>query len=338
MEVPPFNSYEFENFLKAWGVDFRKSSAYYAQSNGRAELAVKSAKRILSDNVDNSGHLDNDKVARALLVHRNTPVADLNISPAVMLFGRPIRDHLPALLSTHKIRPEWTEIRNLREAAMAKRHMRNEYFYNHGTKQLSQLNVGDPVQVQNQHGSMPRRWHTTGHIVEKLDNQQFRIRVDGSNRVTVRNRRFLRKILPVVGSPEPIHTPSIEIEGSNTPRALNTDPTEAPITSPLNLTPETHQLYPSCAPLDSHQPLSDPYPTFPEPSIQPPVSSNEPTDQHPSTRPNEVATPVSQPSHDEPPPVKQTVPQAPRRSKRVSRPRRALSPQMRGKTREYSDM
>ena len=49
---PPFNSYEFENFLKAWGVDFRKSSAYYAQSNGRAEAAVNVVKRLLMDNCD----------------------------------------------------------------------------------------------------------------------------------------------------------------------------------------------------------------------------------------------------------------------------------------------
>ncbi|MEL7377532.1 MAG: DDE-type integrase/transposase/recombinase, partial [Bacteroidota bacterium] len=125
---PPFQSYDYDTFLKNWGIYKRLSAAYNPQSNGRAELAVKSAKRILTDNVDGSGRLNNDKVAHALLAHRNTPVSDLNISPAVMLFGRPIRDHLPALLTTHSIRPEWSDIRNLREAAFAKRHMRNEYF------------------------------------------------------------------------------------------------------------------------------------------------------------------------------------------------------------------
>ncbi len=37
---PPFPSYELQTFLKTWGVQYRQSSAYYAQSNGRAELAV----------------------------------------------------------------------------------------------------------------------------------------------------------------------------------------------------------------------------------------------------------------------------------------------------------
>ena len=103
---PPFQSYEYTTFLENWGIKRRLSSAYNPQSNGRAELAVKSAKRILSDNVDSSGRLNQDKVARALLIHRNTPVADIQISPAVMLYGRPIRDHLPALLCTHTIRRE----------------------------------------------------------------------------------------------------------------------------------------------------------------------------------------------------------------------------------------
>ena len=94
---------------------------------------------------------------------------------------------------------------------MAKRHMRNEQFYNRGTKQLSELNIGDSVQVQNQHGSLPRRWHTTGRVVEKLDHQQYRVRVDGSNRMTLRNRRFLRKILPVVDVPSQYQIPSPEL-------------------------------------------------------------------------------------------------------------------------------
>ena len=100
--------------------------------------------------------MDHDKVDRALLIHRNTPVTDLNMSPAVMLYGRPIRDHLPALLTSHSIRPELSDIRNLREAAFAKQHMRNESFYNHGTKQLSPLILGDSVQVQNQYGTNNR--------------------------------------------------------------------------------------------------------------------------------------------------------------------------------------
>ena len=47
---PPFNSHAYSEFLKTWGIHGRKSSSYYAQSNGRAELAVETVKRILWDN------------------------------------------------------------------------------------------------------------------------------------------------------------------------------------------------------------------------------------------------------------------------------------------------
>ena len=47
-----FQTHEYNIFLRSWNIDRRLSSAYYPQSNGRAEAAVKSAKRILSGNID----------------------------------------------------------------------------------------------------------------------------------------------------------------------------------------------------------------------------------------------------------------------------------------------
>ena len=92
---PQFKSHEFTEFLDHWGVTHRKSFAYYPQSNGRAELAVKSAKRIIRENTLPDGSLDNDKAGRAILQHRNTPLKDLGLSPAQLLLHRKIRDHIP---------------------------------------------------------------------------------------------------------------------------------------------------------------------------------------------------------------------------------------------------
>ena len=44
---PQFASHTTQQFLRNWGVKWRVSSAYNPQSNGRAELAVKTAKRLL---------------------------------------------------------------------------------------------------------------------------------------------------------------------------------------------------------------------------------------------------------------------------------------------------
>ena len=51
---PQFISTAFQNFLTKWGVMHRLSSVAYPQSNSRAELGVKTAKRIVNDNVGDS--------------------------------------------------------------------------------------------------------------------------------------------------------------------------------------------------------------------------------------------------------------------------------------------
>ena len=190
---PPFNAYDYRNFLHAWDVNRRLSSAYYPQSNGRAEAAVKSAKRILMGNINPvTGALDTDAAARALMTHRNTPTQDTGLSPAVMLFGRSLRDHLPRL--NRKLRPEWDVIADSRERALAKRALKA---IETGGKELKPLCIGDSIQIQNQTGNHPGKWYITGVITGILPHRQYQVVVDGSRRVSLRNRRFLRKILPI---------------------------------------------------------------------------------------------------------------------------------------------
>ena len=74
-------SVEIKQWFEKWGVKIRKSSAYYPQSNGRAEAGVKSLKRLLADNTGARGSINTDDLARALLQYRNTPLRDINTSP-----------------------------------------------------------------------------------------------------------------------------------------------------------------------------------------------------------------------------------------------------------------
>ena len=73
---PQFTATHFQQFLKEWGVSFRLSSASYPQSNGRTEVGVKAAKRIIHANISSDGSLNNDAAARAILTYRKTPVPD----------------------------------------------------------------------------------------------------------------------------------------------------------------------------------------------------------------------------------------------------------------------
>ena len=149
--------------------------------------------------------MDNDKVARAVLQYRNTPIQGIGLSPAQMLLHRNLRDELPARPHYYKPHPEWVTAASQREQSLYKRDAKLIEGYNSNAHTLPKLNVGDEVTLQNKN----KRWDRTGKIIEALDNRQYRIKVDGSGRVTVRNRRFIRRInIPVRALP----IPSAEIQ------------------------------------------------------------------------------------------------------------------------------
>ena len=91
---PEFTAGCTEAFLRLWGVRHRVSSTHFPQSNGRAEVAVKTAKRLLMSHTGPTGSLNHDHFLHATLQLRNTPDPDCNISPAQIVFGRPLRDTL----------------------------------------------------------------------------------------------------------------------------------------------------------------------------------------------------------------------------------------------------
>lgn len=91
---PKFIASHTENFLRLWRVKHCISSVGFLQSNSRAEFAVKSAKCLLMPNTGPTGSLDHDHFLCAMLQLRNTPDPDCNLSPAQIIFGRPLRDSL----------------------------------------------------------------------------------------------------------------------------------------------------------------------------------------------------------------------------------------------------
>ena len=103
------------------------SSAYNPQSNGRAEVAVKSMKRLLGNNIGTDGKLDTDTFIQAILTYRKTPDQICGISPAEMIFGRRLRDTLPRLNKKKNVflnatlRPDWREAWAAKESGMRTR-------------------------------------------------------------------------------------------------------------------------------------------------------------------------------------------------------------------------
>ena len=213
---PPFTSSTFQEFLRTWCVKHRLSSVAYPQSNGRAELAVKTAKRIVKGNTGPQGSLDNDNVARAILQYRNTPIQSIGLSPAQLLLHRRLRDSIPSQPILYKPHPEWVAAAQRREEMLHHRNAKIIERYNKHTHNLPPLQAGDTVTIQS---PIHHRWNTTGKIINSLPDRQYRIRVNGSGRITLRNRRFLRKC---EFKPAPTPIPSATLE-----------PTTSPISAPL---------------------------------------------------------------------------------------------------------
>ena len=83
-----FMSSEFTDFVKRNGIRHVTSSPYHPSSNGLAERAVQTMKDGLKKLV--SGSLET-KLARFLFKYRLTPQTVTGVSPAELMFGRPLR-------------------------------------------------------------------------------------------------------------------------------------------------------------------------------------------------------------------------------------------------------
>ncbi len=127
------------------------------------------------------------------------------------------------------------------------------------TRRLPQLKVGNQVRIQNQVDPHPKKWDKTGTVIEVRQFDQYVIRVDGSGRVTIRNRKFLCKFTPVHPQ-SPRHTITEDLHYlPTTPYQPPVMPTNTPPPGTPALTPPPPPTHPS-PPMPStpvHHPISE---------------------------------------------------------------------------------
>ena len=85
---------------------------------------------------------------------------------------------------------------------MRKRLIKGSERWSEHAKDLPPLSPGSRVLIQNQHGAgkIANRWDKSGLVLEHLGFNKYRVKVDGSGRITDRNRQFLKKFTPVTPS------------------------------------------------------------------------------------------------------------------------------------------
>ena len=217
---PQFTAEITREFLKSWQVHHRLTSVANPHANTRAEVAVKTVKRMLMANTSPSGSLNIDAFQRAMLIYRNSIDPETKASPALIVFGRPIRDPIPTPLGKYCPHMTWKETMVNREIALAKRHSREHEKWSEHTRELKPLQVGDHVYVQNLVGNNPLRWERTGIVIEIRPFKQYGVKLDGSGRITLRNRRHLRKFTPFY-KPHAVGTPHKSLTLLEPPRQLS---------------------------------------------------------------------------------------------------------------------
>ena len=117
-------------------------------------------------------------------------------------------------------------------------------------KKLAPLNVGDRVFLQNQTGHNPRRWERTGIVLETKEYDQYLVKVDGTGRAKLRNRKFLRKFSPI-NNPTTVSASPPVLPRSTIP----TKPLSVPfLVRPVTPTSSTFRVL-SPSPLPSTSPL-----------------------------------------------------------------------------------
>ena len=262
---PEFTAKGTQDFLRLWGVRHRVSSVSFPQSNGRAEVAVKTAKRLLLSNTGPTGSLDHDRFLRAMLQLRNTRDPDCNLSPAQIIFGRPLRDLFSFVnrlekFSNPHIRPLWRQAWAVKEEAL-------RTCITHTTESLNAhsrpLNLSERVFLQNQQGPNPTKWDRSGVVVESAGHDKYRVKVDGSGRITLRNRRFLRAYTPATPSIRSQQPTASQLPTSSADQCPNPPPSVPTLqtpqsTQPTAATPNNPNMVQAPAPLS---PLTPARPT-----------------------------------------------------------------------------
>jgi len=172
-----FSSEEFAAFSRKWRFNHVTSSPGYAQSNGKAENAVQTVKRLFNKckEVGESEFL-------ALLDWRNTPTEGLESSPAQRLMGRRCKTLLP--MAAGLLRPRNSEMEKDR-AKLAVQKEKQRRYYNRNTKKLPQIRPNQSIRMR-----LPgeKRW-SWGVCKGMVGPRSYDVLVQ--NRVYRRNRRHL---------------------------------------------------------------------------------------------------------------------------------------------------
>ena len=207
---PQFRATPYATFANKWEFNHITSSPYHSQANGKAESAVKIAKRLIK-----KAKRDNQDIQLTILNWRNTPSEDNNLSPVQKLHSRRTKTLLPT--TGELLQPR---VPNNITEDIEYRRQKAKVYYDKGAHLLPPLEIGDTVRLQPQ--DKTGSWSKES-VIKKVAEHSYLVRTPQGHLLR-RNRKFLRATGET--SEETINPTRLptEPEGTINPTRLPTEP------------------------------------------------------------------------------------------------------------------
>jgi transposase InsO family protein len=176
-----FTSREFKNFATAWGFNHTMSSPHFHSSNGLAEKAVQTAKKLLE-----KSFRDGTDPYLNLLNWRNTPRDSTLGSPAQRNLSCRTMTTIPSAEAL--LKPEVLDPERIQHQLSEKRQQQKQHV-DKSAKSLIPLQTGDSVRMQTAKG-----YDKLGSVVKLADEPRSYWVESKEGRQYRRNRRHLLKV------------------------------------------------------------------------------------------------------------------------------------------------
>ena len=175
---PEFVAHSTQQFLRTWGIHHRLSSVAFPHSNCRAEIGVKTTKRLIMSAAavtltltPSSKPSSNIGIHQTLPQNSHQPLASFTRPPSSVRPGIEANQPCASLADRSETSSQSCPASTIPTQHGRTRYTNERWPYDTATcpnrkNGANTLRIGDTVRIQNQVGQHPTKWDRTGTVIE----------------------------------------------------------------------------------------------------------------------------------------------------------------------------
>ena len=184
--APNLTSAEVSEYCSVYGIDHHKATPYWPQGNSEIERFYRTLSKFIKT-TNAEGRNWRSEINKFLLTYRNTPHCTTNVSPAMILMSRKLRDKIPSVEEASEL---WEKAA---QTSDAKKIQSKLYYDQHRHTKPSQLSVGDYVLTkQKRENKLSTPYNTEPGQVTGIKGPAITVRRD--DKEVTRNVADIKKI------------------------------------------------------------------------------------------------------------------------------------------------